>query len=300
MTSHPPVPEGQERREAIEAATAFGRRYEIAQMWRGIALGIGLALPVLGSILVLADSEAAVALGAISGSWAVLGRYGVEALEARFRREGACAQEVFDCLVLGLGWNEALAGPTPAPEDICDWAGKRGSEDRHGWYAEEVAAACWPLDALLCQRANVVWGRRNHDRYAYIAAALALALFLATVGVGITSGLSLSDYLVRLGLPSLPALLIAGELFSGHRTQARSKQKVELAADGAWSDALASCAPVDPERCRELQDTIFETRASGNPIPKWYYRLRLNHDEGAMREAIAAKVAELPPSLRRD
>lgn len=300
MTDHPPVPEAQERPEAIEAATAFGRRYEIAQMWRGVAVGIGLALPVFGSILVLADSGISVALGAISGAWAVLGRYGVEALEARFRREGACAQEVFDCRVLGLHWNEGLAGPKPAPEDICDWAGKRDSGDRHGWYPKEVAPARWPLDVLLCQRANVVWGRRNHDRYAHIAAGLALTLFLATVGVGIVSGLSLSDYLVRLGLPSLPALLIAGELFSGHRTQARAKQKVELAADGAWSAALAKCATVDPEQCRELQDTIFETRASGNPIPKWYYRLRLSHDEGAMRDAVAAKIAELPQGLRRD
>lgn len=300
MTESLAVPEAQERPDAIRAATAFARRYEIAQRWRGISLAAGLALPVLGSILVLADSDAAVALGAISGAWAVFGRYGVEAFERGHRRDGARAQETFDCLVLGLTWNEAVTGPKPAFEDLSDWAGTRNSNDRHGWYPQEVGPARWPLDALLCQRANVVWGRRNHDRYAYIAAGLAVLLFAATVIVGIVAGTSFSDYLVRLGLPSLPALLITGDLFSGHRAQARSKQRVEMAADADWEAALAQKTPPDPARCRELQDTIFETRASGNPIPKWYYRLRLGHDEGAMREAIAAKIAELPPDLRRD
>ena len=202
--------------------------------------------------------------------------------------------------MLGLEWNSALAATKPrAPEDLNDWAGKRSSEDRHHWYPEEVGPVRWPLDTLLCQRANVVWGRRNHARYAYIAAGLAATVFVATVIVGIVGGLSFSGYLVRLGLPSLPALLIAGELFSGHQRQARVKLQVEQAADEAWAEALAAGVPVAVGRCRELQDSIFETRATGTPIPRWYYKFRLDHDEAAMREAVAQKVAELPTGLRR-
>ncbi len=289
----------QNRARSIGIATAFGRRYELAQRWRGLLVGMALALPLVGSVLVFADSELAVAVGAIAGAWSVLGRFGVSTVESDLRRDGARAQECFDCLLFKMEWSPAIAGLKPAPEEIHDWAGKRGSDDRHNWYPD-TSAAIWPMDVLICQRASIVWGRRNHDRYAYIAAGLAAALFLLTVVVGILADLTLSEYLVRLGLPALPAFLVASDFYSQHQEQALLKSQLEQAAEEAWQQAVADEIPISIDRCRELQDAIFESRAKGVPIPKWYYKLRLHRDEPAMREAAATKIGELPIALRRD
>lgn len=289
----------QNQARAIDIAAAFGRRYDLAQRWRGLLICVTIALPVLGSILVFADSDLAVALGAISGTWSVLGRFGIGTIESRLRRDGARAQECFDCLLFHMTWNPAISGPKPAPEELHDWAGKRERDDRYDWYPD-VSAAVWPMDVLVCQRASVVWGRRNHTHYAYIAAGLAIALFLITAVVGLLTDLTFSEYLVSLGLPALPAFLVAGDFYSQHQQQALLKSQLEEAAEEAWEQAITSEIPVSIDHCRELQDTIFESRAKGVPIPKWYYKLRLNRDEPAMREAARTKIEELPPALRSD
>jgi SMODS-associating 4TM effector domain len=299
MSAAEPIPVAQERPEAIREATAFARRYEVAQRFRAAILGIGLGFPVLGSVTVVLDSGAGVVIGALAGLWAGLFRYPVERFEESARRNGALAQDLFDCRVLGLPWNSSLLGPKPALEDISDWAGKRDSGDRHDWYPAEVGPVVYPLDALLCQRANAVWGRRNHARYAYIAVGLIALLFLVTVAVAVIEELSTVNYLARLGLPALPALLIGQKLLTGHREQERLKRQVEEDADQLYDVTLENGTPPSPAQCREFQDSLYTVRAGGASIPRWYYKLRLGHDEHAMREAVAIKIADLPAALQR-
>ncbi len=60
---------------------------------------------------------AGVVLGAAAGLWIFISRLLLIPLRDKRRLQGALAQEMFDCDVLGLEWSPSLAEPL-APEEI--------------------------------------------------------------------------------------------------------------------------------------------------------------------------------------
>ena len=82
-------------------------------------------------------------------------------------KKAVTIQEQFDVEVFGLEWNDGLAGPKEAPEDIHTAAQKiqvKRAASLRNWYPDADAAP-WPLNVILCQRSSAVWGRRGHYWY---------------------------------------------------------------------------------------------------------------------------------------
>jgi hypothetical protein len=205
-------------------------------------------------------------------------------------------QELFDCELFGIGWNGALAGRRPAPEEIHDWAEKQGENGLRGWYAD-VSLARPLLDALLCQRSSVVWGRRNHEIYSLVVVTLGIAWLIFELALGVLLELSISQFLVRLFLPSLPALLLAGDIYDVHRAQAMEKAVLESRIDEVWESSLSTGRTPERGTIRQIQDRVFELRLGPRP-PTALYRRRRQRDQAAMEAAVEERVGELPASLR--
>lgn len=226
-------------------------------------------------------------LGAVGGLWTFITRVGISYSVRHYQEQGAIAQEMFDCDVLGIEWNEAMVQRLPE-EEIRHATGElKYTEDYIDWYPTKTAHS-WPVSVLACQRANAVWAQRQHRYFGAILLVVASLWFVAGLVMALAHGSSLSTYLVTLLLPSLPAFLDAEELARQHRTAASSRGRLQLQIDKLMARHQAR-----PRQIREIQDQLFSLRRSAPQVPQWFYSIIRPSYEQDMHYA-----AELLP--RRD
>jgi hypothetical protein len=208
--------ERQNRATALRAACAFRRRYVLAKRWRALRLVVAAVLGTGGVLLALLEPSTADYVAASAAGWIVVGRVFLEPQERREQEHGALAQEAFDVEVLGLPWNATTAGPKPEPEDLRNWGHRCSPDVVRNWYSDARPAG-HPVDTLICQRSSLTWARQDHQTYARVLRAGAIAAWVASLVIAVVLKLSVGEYLLRLGLPILPALLDV----MGHRGDER-------------------------------------------------------------------------------
>jgi hypothetical protein len=276
----------------VQNEEASLRRYLAADHFYGIAkwlyfggLSLTVALALISPLVLLFWAAAGPALGAIAGAWLFASRLLLERLKREHQLKGATAQEMFDCGVFKLDWNETLVRRL-SEEEIRGASGSMSDADRvRDWYPTSEAMP-WPRSVLVCQRANAVWARRQHRAYSRVLMIGAGAWAIFGVIVAVVDGASLTTYLVTIALPSLPALLDATEFARAHSTNAEKRQLVEDKAD----DLLKNGGGTNQD-LREIQDQLFNLRRDAPLVPRWFYRLVRPGFEEDMRYA-ARRTAE--------
>lgn len=269
---------------------AFTHHYRRANSWRTVRSVGTLVLALVAPILTFLAPGLGVLLGAIAGGWVLAARTLLARLEGDNRRRAAVIHEQFDVEVFDLPWNEGLVGKPVAPEDIAD-AADRVPEGELDWYPDTDEVP-WPMNVLLCQRGNAVWGRRTHTAYARALLAAAAAWFGIGVLIALAQDLSLATYLAGLFLPSQPAFLDALDFAQGHSRQASAKAEIETTADDLVK-GHASGVGVTVDACRLMQDQTFRLRADGPPVPGWFYKLRQDRDQRALDAGVATIARQL-------
>jgi SMODS-associating 4TM effector domain len=281
---------------ALRAARAFRRRYTLARHWRMVRFAGSALIGIVGIVLALfGPVSSAEYIGAIGAAWLLGSRIVMRPNERRLQAEGALAQEIFDTEVFDLPWNRARAGRPPAIEDLRNWGRHQNEEDLRDWYPD-TAGAHHPVDALICQRAIVTWARQDHQTYARLLRGAAAVIGLAIIVLALCLGLTLGEFLLRLGLPYLPLAFEILDVGDQNSRLGELKLRLEEDADILFAEAVAGKLPM-PDACRQLQDEIFVSRR-GVGIPNWFYRVTRNERQENMEEVAAAMVAALPPSLK--
>ena len=289
------IAERQNDDDTLELLCAATWHYGVAKRWHLIrvvgTLGFALAAPVITFWL----PQAAAWVAALAALWVLAGRTFLGRAEDTEMHAGVTAQEQFDTEVFGLPWHEALAGRPLGHEDIIDASDHIIGESRarkKNWYADTTKAP-WPLNVVLCQRASAAWSRRAHQNYARVLTLAAWAWFVAGIGMGVAAHVSLTGYLIMLFLPSQPAFLDAMELIRSHRAAGEQKARVEAMADTLWEKGAADPTLVTVADCRAVQDHSYRLRRHSPQVAEWYYRLRRDRDEHAMKRATARKISQL-------
>lgn len=290
--------ERQNEPKALGLARAFRRRYAVARRWRLLRVGVGLLIGTVGVLLALLEPSTEEYVSAIAAAWLVFGRTVLEVYEERQRRRGALAQELFDTRVFDLPWNPSAVGSQPAPEDVRNWARRQGDEGLSDWYADTHPARP-PIDVLLSQRAIITWARQDHTAYAHLLRWAAGIAFVATVVIGLVLGLSLGEYLLRLGVPVLPACLDVLDIAKANAQVASTKKRLERRADVLLERARTSETPPTTAECRELQDGIYATRLLPG-VPNWMYAITRSERQRNMEDTVGHQASTLPAALRRD
>lgn len=290
------IPERQNTPSALRAAQAFRRRYVLAKRWRALRLGVGVALGTVGVVLALVERSTTDYVAAAAAVWIVLSRTVLAAQERREQEQGALAQEVFDVEALGLPWNATAAGAEPEPEDLRNWGERESADNVRDWYAD-VRPAMPPTDALICQRSSVTWARQDHGTYARVLRVVAGVTWIATLVIAVVLHLDVGDYLLRLGLPVLPAVLDVLDIATSNDALGRRRAVIGAEANRLYVRARDGGAPPTPEECRRLQDEIFASRRVMG-APGWFYRLTRTRRQRNMEEVVREQVDRLPPALR--
>lgn len=250
-----------------------------------VGFSFAVLLALASPVVVFLQPDWAPGLGAVAGAWLFTSRLVLEPWRQRLQLEGATAQEMFDCAVLGLDWNRSLARRLPEEQINRQSGTPLKAESVIDWYPTARPMA-WPASVLTCQRSNAVWARRQHQAFGNLLvwSAVVWAIFGIIMAVGI--GSSLATYLVAIAMPSLPALLDALDMSRGHWRAADARQLLEdaielhMTEDGVTRSSL-----------REIQDQLYVLRREAPLVPEWYYKIIKPGFETDMRYA-ASLVAD--------
>jgi len=129
-------------------------------------------------------------------------------------------QDAFDTFVFNLSANPAIS---PQPERIADVL--RGDNvEQHakkehllGWYSLEPDLPLAPAIAIA-QQSNLAYSQRLLFRHANVWLGIGTAWGIIAVAIGIGFQLTLSQFLMGVVLPVLPAVLDARELWYSARS----------------------------------------------------------------------------------
>lgn len=267
--------------EAAELLCAFQHAYSTAKHWHTARLA-GTVLVALAAPLVIVFAPwLEHPLGAIAGGWALAARLLLRPAQERTTQFAVAVQELFDQQVLDL--LPAAAPQPPAYEEIHQQAHRRTADPGPDWYSvlPDVAPAA---AALIAQRAGTVWSRRLHREWALVMGTAAAAWTLLTVTVAAARGATISEFLIAVLLPMLPALLDATDLCQAHWRGGAERSALEAQLDQRLDQAAGGQLPA-PEDLRALQDEINRQRLAQPPVPDLYYRLRRASYEASMRAA---------------
>jgi hypothetical protein len=108
--------------------------------------------------------------------------------------------------------------------------------------------------------------------------------------VAAARGVTVSQFLIAVLLPMLPALLDATDLCQDHWHAAAQQSELEASLDHRLDQASHGACPT-PEDLRAIQDDVNRQRLAQPPVADWYYRLRRASYATAM-QAAADRLAQ--------
>jgi hypothetical protein len=280
----------QDQPEHLRRLLAYSRHYIVGQRWRRVRMLGTAALAIVAPWVALTVPSTTDVLAAIAAGWLVLGRTLLTWLEAHAVDAAVRTQELYDTRLFHLPWNSALAGTEPAPEDVAAAAQHVRKTDRYlNWFSVDLGDTPWPGDVLLCQRQSMVWSRRDHRAYSVALGIIGGVVLVGGVIAAVVLDQTLTEYLIKIFLPTSPALLDTSELAVAHWRHADAREHAERDVQALWRRHRRNLRDVPIEDCRRIQDAAFVLRRSAPRVPALFYRVR-RHESNEVTVAGAAAL----------
>ncbi|WP_407334679.1 S-4TM family putative pore-forming effector [Dietzia kunjamensis] len=273
--------------ESLRLLVAQRALYSKSKRWMGLRW-IGMAaIAILGPILSVFFPGTAVVAGAVAGLWIFLGRTTLSLCERRQVDQAASLQELFDFRVFGMP-NTGARSTTPPIEEINLLSGddtelqqRVNSQKLRNWYPmdEEQDGL---VSVAIAQRANASYADRLLRTTARVWTWIVVVWAAVIVSAGLVVEVALSDFILAMVLPLLPAFL---DIWEYRRLIARAADdRRDLAA--AIEQKLADGA--DNLQSQDLlvwQARLFDLRRDAPQVPDFIYWLKRKQNERAMKSA---------------
>lgn len=284
--------------ENIRLLAAQRCLYSGAKRLAAIQVFLAGFTPVVGAI--------AVALKPDADTWAAFAGIVVAFVDTiwldpkqkKLRNLGARVQEYFDCNVLQLPWNTALAGRHPSPEDIHEAAEGHtpsSAAPLERWYPHAVSALPLYQGRLVCQRTNCCWDSKLRQRYGNWILGTVFVLSVCVFALGLLNGMSLQKFVLAVMAPLLPAALWAAREWRRQTETALESDRQKEDNESLWGQVVRGevAEPEVSRRSRELQDAILVRRRGNASVFDWVYRRLRSKQEDQMNVAAEAMVNQI-------
>jgi len=247
----------------------------LSQLW--MAVSAAVAILGTGAIIILNSWAHYITLLSIL---VLVGDLVLLSASTRKRKEAASIQELVDCQVLQIPWNEALC-QQPKPEMISQAADRfkrqkkeKGLQELKGWYETILKNDASHKACLAGQRENIAWSSMQIRLYLpWVIAVVFLFAVIAFI-IGFATRMNLVEFFAGPLWLFLPVLVIGVKYAHDLENTLTRLGELRGFADKLWVDANNGIMPVEvvQQRCRDLQNEIFAFRAGNPGIPDWVYR----------------------------
>lgn len=287
----------------IQLIAASADRYQKAKLFLSIQVILGVFIPVLFSISKFIEPKLA-SWAALYGLLLVIADFFFEWVIKKLMKQGALAQECFDCSVLSLKWNEFEIDKPLTRTDTIEWS--KSYMDTHpdesimrDWYP--VSAGTIPVDygRLICQLSNCHWDTRLRKRYTFSLLITATIILISIVCISMALNRTVESLVLTISA-LLPAIiwLLKGSKAENETTKESQRQKDFI--EKLWSASIGGDdSNVLIETARSIQDSIFRRRMNSQPVFNWIYRVFRSKDQINMKVVAETMTREYNSILNK-
>lgn len=287
------IPETQNSKSQIERLAAQRFIYSSAKRVQALQLMLAIPVTVVLSILSLVVPSI-IPWQAIYGLSVVLLESVLENYQRNLRRHAAKIQELFDCDVLDLQWNELEIGSKPDVEVVIEnynnFRRQGGSTDKLiDWYPGIVGNLPIHLARLVCQRTNLRWDQQLRRWFGKRALILSIMVISLLFVISVWNQLSLESFILSALTPALPVFSWGFREFQKQNEVADELERLKFQIEEYWTDSINSHISVHQTeiKSRALQDEVYDLRRDSPLIfDSVYNYFRLHY------EYLATKGAE--------
>ncbi len=228
----------------------------------------------------------------------------IEQYQKSMKTCAAKIQELFDCDVLRIKWNELKLGTRPDIETIIEAAENVKKkqieyEKLMNWYPTVVAQLPLFWARLVCQRTNCRWNIKLRQRYRIVLLVGVILLALLFVAISIHQNMAMESFILGILVPFSPTILWAIREYykQGEATDALDKLKVNI--ETIWGKAIThELSEESFERIsRDIQNEIFDRRRNDPGVFDWLYWCYRGKQEAQMNKGAEELVKEALNSL---
>lgn len=278
-------------RQLIAQRSLYDRSKTLRGLQAFLAIPVALGWSIGASVLPQLRGWAA--LWGLSVS--VLDMCVFDFFQESWRRTAATIQELFDCEVLNIEWNEAQAGSRPAPEIISKYS--NGKNDKfHNWYPIPIGELPESAARIVCQRSNLWWDAELRRTYSRWIAGILILMVLVALGIGFGRQMTLEHFVLALLAPLFPSVLWLIKEYRSQQKAIESSERLRVRSEAVWARLMAGKIEDLALEARALQDGMFDRRRSSPAIFNWVYKLLRSGHEKQMNEAAAELVREFKES----
>jgi len=224
--------------------------------------------------------------------------------QKRLRNKAARVQELFDCDVLTLPWDELKASKRPEPELVKEQSVKYerwavSMPPLSNWYDPNVGYLPLHIARLACQRSNCWWDAKQRRRYAVWVIVGVSVVFLIMLCFAMGKDFTIEDFVLKVAAPLLPAMLLGIRQFAEQMEAASRLDTLKEHSERLWNEALNGKSEAEITMCsRGLQNEILENRKRSPLVFDGIFK-RLRRDyEVQMNHGIDEFVAEAKTRLK--
>lgn len=192
------------------------------------------------------------------------------------KKKGAIVQEQLDTCLFAIPTNEVLL-----PDGFIRWETILEKSDKSNapksrftdWYSAGTAKnEDFENQVLRCQRENISFDYGLRQKYTQRFFWIFAILSSLIVGYGIIGNLPVREFLINLLLPFSGFLMLVGKTWLDNRQIIRKQESKEQVICNKLKALSNDQSKIDNIDLREIQDFIFENRASkAVTIPNGYY-----------------------------
>lgn len=205
---------------------------------------------------------------------------------SKFKTNGAKVQELFDCNVYNMEWNETNSGDKPE-NWVIEEAQKKYIDNPKAplmnWYHIDLNDLSQEDAILRCQETNLEYDRKLRYHFKNDCIIMCLFIVLSSFSVATAVNASLQGYLTNFIAPSLPLIVILIKLILENHKAVKSLEEVRKAAKKLSN---AGSTPL-MKQLRQVQDKLYCSRKDSVLIPENYYQYRRPNLEQSTKSNVA-------------
>ncbi|CAH8296036.1 hypothetical protein EV196_11330 [Mariniflexile fucanivorans] len=208
---------------------------------------------------------------------------------SKFKTNGAKAQELFDCRVYNMGWNETNSGDMPE-NSVIEEAEKRYIHNPkaplNNWYHIDLDGLKHEEAILRCQETNLEYDRKLRFHFKNDCIITCLVIVISSFVIATIVNASLQGYLTNFIAPTLPLIVILIKLILDNQKAVKSLEEVRKAARKLRNSSEIPTM----NQLRQVQDKLYCSRKDSTLIPENYYQYRRTKLEQSTKSNVAEQL----------
>lgn len=194
------------------------------------------------------------------------------------KERAARIQELFDCNLFKLRWNNSMAGEKPDEDEINFSAQKYINKQKDfsvlkNWYSKEIGDLPLEIARLGCQKTNCWWDSKLRKSYNITLFLTAAIITTVLVVLAIQNNTSVIEFVLSVSV-LVPIYNFLGKQYRENKCATKIAEDLKHVVNKTWKSISQNPDKQHlTELSRDLQNEIYSYRKNNPLIPDLFYFL---------------------------